>query len=122
MSSKTTKTKLWKTQSNRPTRASLCLSKKKKFLLLKNNWLLRRLLSPQTQSKSPLSSKFSSYSKFHLFLMYLTLLELSKIKAKLKKVKLPAIKKKLREIIKSLASANVNAERETKNLRSKANL
>jgi len=45
-----------------------------------------------------------------------------KIKAKLKKVKLPAIKKKLREIIKSLASANANAERETKNLRSKANL
>lgn len=117
MSSKTTKTKLWKTQSNRPTRASLCLSKKKRFLLLKNNWLLRRLLSPQTQSKSPLSSKFSSYSNFYLFLMYLTLLELSKIKAKLKKRSLPPSKKERK--VKSLASA-VNAEREIRKLRKKA--
>lgn len=98
MSSKTTKTKLWKTQSNRPTRAILCLSKKKKFLLLKNNWLLRRLLSPQTQSKSPLS-------------------KLSKIKAKLKRRSLPPSKKERK--VKSLASA-VNAEREIRKLREKA--
>jgi len=63
---------------------------------------------------------FPPQYKFHLFFMYS--IGLIKIKAKLKKVKLPAIKKKLREIIKSLASANANAERETKNLRSKANL
>jgi len=48
--------------------------------------------------------------------------KLKMIKAKLKKLKLPSKKKELREKVKSLASANVNAGRETKNLRQKAKL